>query len=63
MQESKAYMKVKVLQIWEYYLTIEVLDQPTNATSAVHHDDVSTDAYAFSHHSSSSVKVINRGRP
>ena len=33
--------------IWEYCLTTEVLDQPTNVTSAVHQDDVSTDAHAF----------------
>lgn len=28
--------------IWEYCLTTEVLDQPTNVTSAVYEDDVST---------------------
>ena len=28
--------------IWEYCLTTEVLDQPTNVTSAVYQDDVST---------------------
>ena len=28
--------------IWEYCLTTEVLDQPTNMTSAVYQDDVST---------------------
>ena len=33
--------------IWKYCLTTEVLDQPTKATSAVHQDDVSTDAHAF----------------
>ena len=50
-------MKVRILQIqsksknesknssdsiWEYCLTIEVLDQPTNVTSVVYQDDVST---------------------
>ena len=32
---------------WEHWLTIEVLDQPTNVTLAVHQDDIFTDAHAF----------------
>ncbi|XP_023542089.1 uncharacterized protein LOC111802075 isoform X2 [Cucurbita pepo subsp. pepo] len=46
MQESEANAvhenKSSPDPIWEYCLTTEVLDQPTNVTSAVYQDDVST---------------------
>ena len=46
MQESEAnveHVRKKISDpIWEYCLTTKVLDQPTNVTSAVHQDDVST---------------------
>ncbi|KAK8589583.1 hypothetical protein V6N13_088400 [Hibiscus sabdariffa] len=32
---------------WEQCLSIQVFDQPTNATSLVHQDEVSLDAHAF----------------
>ena len=33
--------------IWEHCLTTEILDQPTNVTSAVHQDGASASAHAF----------------
>ena len=51
MQESEANVvhesKNSSDLFWEHCLTIEILDQPTNVTSAVHQDDVSIDAHAF----------------
>ena len=51
MQESEANVvhesKGSSDPIWEHCSTTEVLDQPTNVTSAVHQDDVSTNAHAF----------------
>ena len=51
MQESEANVvhesKSSSDPIWEYCLTTEVLDQPTNVTSALHQDDVSANAHAF----------------
>ena len=51
MQESEASAvhesKNSSDPFWEHYLTIEVLNKPTNVISAVHQDDVSADAHAF----------------
>ena len=80
MQESEANAvhesKSSSNPIWEHYLTIEVLDQPTNVTATVHQDDVFTDAHAFidyneewivdsgcSHHATGNETLLSDVRP
>ena len=78
MQESEANAvhKNSSNPFWEHCLTIEVLDQSTNGTSAVHQDDVSTNAHAFidyneerivssgcSHHATENETLLSDVRP
>ena len=80
MQESEANAvhesKNSSDSFWEHYLTIEVINLPTNVTSAVHQDDVSADALAFidyneewivdsrcSHHAIGNETLLSNVRP
>ena len=80
MQESEANVvhesKSSSGPIWEHWLTTEVLDKPTNVTSAVHQDGVSASAHAFidyneewivdsgcSHHATGNETLLSDVRP